>query len=131
MSYSTPTDPQNAGNSAASRDLAYHLHPYTNPAALVASGPHILANGNGVFVTDENGQTFYEGMSGLWCTSLGFSEPELVTAAIDQFKQLPFYHSFAGKTVNPAIDLAEILITKALPAAGGAAITRCFCSIRV
>ena len=126
MSYSRPTDPQNAGNSAASRDLAYHLHPYTNPAALVASGPHIMANGNGVFVTDENGQTFYEGMSGLWCTSLGFSEPELVTAAIDQFKQLPFYHSFAGKTVNPAIDLAEILITKAPPAAGGAAMSKVF-----
>ena len=35
--YSTPTDPQNAGNSAASRDFAYHLHPYTNPAVLVAS----------------------------------------------------------------------------------------------
>ena len=93
-------------------------------------GPHIMANGNGVFVTDENGQTFYEGMSGLWCTSLGFSEPELVTAAIDQFKQLPFYHSFAGKTFNPAIDLAEIL-TKAPPAAGGAAMSKVFLQHRV
>jgi len=126
MSYSPSTDPQSGGNSPASRDLAYHLHPYTNPAALAAAGPHIMAAGNGVFVTDETGQKFYEGMSGLWCTSLGFSEPELVTAAIDQFKKLPFYHSFAGKTVNPAIDLAELLIANAPPAAGGAAMSKVF-----
>ncbi|MEK9717799.1 MAG: aminotransferase [Candidatus Puniceispirillum sp.] len=126
MSYSPSTNPQSGGNSPASRDLAYHLHPYTNPAALAAAGPHIMAAGNGVFVTDETGQTFYEGMSGLWCTSLGFSEPELVTAAIDQFKKLPFYHSFAGKTVNPAIDLAELLIANAPPAAGGTAMSKVF-----
>ena len=104
------------GNSPASRDIAFHMHPYTNPAMLQNTGPHIMAEGNGVFVHDENGNKFYEGMSGLWCTSLGFSEPELVKAAIDQFAKLPFYHSFAGKTVGPAIDLAEHLISIAPPA---------------
>ena len=99
-----------AGNSPASRDIAFHMHPYTNPAQLASAGPHIIAQGDGVFVHDESGNRFYEGMSGLWCTSLGFSEPELVNAAIDQFNKLPFYHSFAGKTVDPAIELAEMLI---------------------
>ncbi|MEL0205558.1 MAG: aminotransferase class III-fold pyridoxal phosphate-dependent enzyme, partial [Alphaproteobacteria bacterium] len=99
-----------SGNSPASRDIANHLHPYTNPALLRESGPHIMAQGDGVFVHDDNGKKFFEGMSGLWCTSLGFSEPELVDAAIKQLKTRPFYHSFAGKTVNPAIDLAEKLI---------------------
>lgn len=106
-----------SGNSPASRDIAFHLHPYTNPSLLCESGPHIMARGDGVFVHDDNGQKFYEGMSGLWCASLGFSEPELVEAAITQLRTLPFYHSFAGKTVNPAIDLAEMLI-KSAPAAG-------------
>ena len=104
------------GNSPASRDIAFHMHPYTNPAILAETGPHIMAEGHGVFVVDENGNRFYEGMSGLWCTSLGFSEPELIDAAVAQFKNLPFYHSFGGKTVNPAIDLAEMLIANA-PAA--------------
>jgi 4-aminobutyrate--pyruvate transaminase len=105
------------GNSPASRDIAFHMHPYTNPAILGEAGPHIMAQGQGVFVVDENGNRFYEGMSGLWCASLGFSEPELIEAAMTQFKKLPFYHSFAGKTVNPAIDLAEMLIANA-PRAG-------------
>ena len=115
-----------AGNSPASRDIAYHLHPYTNPAALAKTGPHVMAGGSGVFVTDDAGNRFYEGMSGLWCTSLGFSEPELVDAAIAQFRQLPFYHSFAGKTVNPAIDLAEMLVENAPPARDGARMSKVF-----
>ena len=65
-------------------------------------------------------------MSGLWCTSLGFSEPELVNAAIAQFNKLPFYHSFAGKTVDPAIELAEILIANAPPAGGGSHMSKVF-----
>ncbi|MDA9929980.1 aminotransferase [Alphaproteobacteria bacterium] len=114
------------GNSPASRDIAFHLHPYTNPAMLAETGPHIMASGNGVFVHDESGKRYYEGMSGLWCTSLGFSEPELVQAAVDQFSKLPFYHSFAGKTVGPAIDLAEHLIAISPPAADGAKMSKAF-----
>ena len=49
-------------------------------------------------------------MSGLWCTSLGFSEKEIIDTITDQLKKLPFYHSFAGKTADPAINLAEHLI---------------------
>ena len=81
-----------SGNSLASRDIAFHLHPYTNPEILSETGPHIITQGDGVFVHDNNGQKFYEGMSGLWCTSLGFSEPELMDAAITQMKKLPYYH---------------------------------------
>ena len=42
-----------AGNSPASRDIAFHMHPYTNPAQLASAGPHIIAQGDGVFVHDE------------------------------------------------------------------------------
>ena len=120
----TTYDQPLGGNSPASRDIAFHMHPYTNPAVLREAGPHIMAAGQGVFVVDENGKRFYEGMSGLWCTSLGFSEPELIEAAVAQFKKLPFYHSFAGKTVSPAIDLAEMLIANAPPAGGGSVMSK-------
>jgi len=115
-----------AGNSPASRDIAFHMHPYTNPAQLASTGPHIMAKGDGVFVHDDAGNRFYEGMSGLWCTSLGFSEPELVNAAIAQFNKLPFYHSFAGKTVDPAIELAEMLIANAPPAGQASQMSKVF-----
>ena len=34
------------GNSPSSRDVAFHMHPYTNPAQLEGAGPHIIAQGD-------------------------------------------------------------------------------------
>ena len=98
-------------NSAEARDLAYHIHPYTNPAQLAEAGPHVIKSGKGIYVYDNDGNQFIEGVSGLWCTSLGFSEEALIEAAIGQMRKLPYYHSFGGKTSNPSIDLAEMLIS--------------------
>ena len=98
------------GNSDYSRDVEYHLHSYTHPKTLSDEGPHILTKGDGIHVYDETGRKFIEGMSGLWCASLGFSEKEIINTITDQLNKLPFYHSFAGKTADPAIRLAEHLI---------------------
>jgi 4-aminobutyrate--pyruvate transaminase len=97
------------GNSPASRDIAHYLHPYTNLAQHEEIGPHIVTKGHGIYVTDETGKEYIEGLAGLWCTAFGFGEEELVKAATEQMSVLPYYHSFAGKSVNPAIDLAETL----------------------
>ena len=97
-------------NSAASRDIAYQLHAYTNARKHEADGPLIINNGEGVRVYDEQGKEYIEGLAGLWCASLGFSEPRLVKAASDQMSRLPYYHSFTHKATEPSIDLAERLI---------------------
>ena len=102
-----------AANSPEARSVANHLQPYTNPALLRESGPQIISGGRGIYVSDSEGAEYIEGVSGLWCTSFGFGEKELVKAATAQMEKLPYYHSFTGKTVNPAIDLAERLISVA------------------
>ena len=100
-------------NSPHARDIAYHLHPATNLAEHAARGPHIFSRGEGVYVIDDDGKRYIEGLAGLWCASLGFSEKRLVTAATRQLEKLPFYHNFAHKAVEPAIELAEMLIERA------------------
>ncbi len=102
-----------APNSPHARDIASHLHPYTNLATHPEVGPHILQRGEGVYVYDDEGKKFIEGMSGLWCASLGFSEKRLIEAATKQMETLPFYHNFAHKAVEPAIELADYLVTHA------------------
>lgn len=101
------------GNSASSRDIAYVLHPYTNLERHKTVGPQVISKGKGIWVYDEDGKPYIEGMAGLWCTSLGFDEPRLVEAAMRQMQALPFYHVFNAKSHNPAIDLAERLIEMA------------------
>ncbi|MEM7224961.1 MAG: aspartate aminotransferase family protein [Pseudomonadota bacterium] len=100
-------------NSAASRDIAYHLHPYTNARKHEAEGPLVITGGHGIYVTDEQGQDYIEGLAGLWSTSLGFNEERLVAAATAQMKRLPTYHVFTHKATDVSIELAEKLISKA------------------
>ena len=97
-------------NSARDKDIAYHLHPYTNLAAHEEQGPHIMVEGDGIHVIDDDGRRYIEGLAGLWCASLGFSEPRLAAAAEAQMRKLPYYHGFAHRTAPPAIELAERLI---------------------
>ncbi len=103
------------GNSPASRDIANVLHPYTNLDQHPDVGPHIIDSGKGIFVYDDGGKEYIEGLAGLWCTSLGFHERELIKAATAQMERLPFYHAFAGKSTGPLIDLAEKLLGVAPP----------------
>jgi 4-aminobutyrate--pyruvate transaminase len=95
---------------AARRDLAFHLHPSTNLRQLQSEGPLVIARGEGVYVYDDEGRRYLEGMSGLWCASLGFSERRLAEAAYKQMLELPFYHSFGGKVPAISTELAERLI---------------------
>ena len=95
---------------AARRDLTFHLHPSTNLRQVQSEGPLVITRGEGVYVYDDEGRRYLEGMSGLWCASLGFSEKRLAEAAYRQMLELPFYHSFGGKVPAISTELAERLI---------------------
>jgi len=100
-------------NSAAARDIANHLHPYTNARKLEAEGPLVIAEGKGIYVYDDSGNEYIEALAGLWSTALGFGEERLVEAAVKQMRKLPYYHTFAQKVPLPTIDLAEKLLQMA------------------
>ncbi|MFV2093461.1 MAG: aminotransferase class III-fold pyridoxal phosphate-dependent enzyme, partial [Hyphomicrobiales bacterium] len=100
-------------NSLHARDVASHLHPFTNADAHQTTGPHVIDRGEGIYVLDDGGKKYIEGLSGLWCAALGFSEKRLVKAATKQMETLPFYHNFAHKAVEPAIELADFLVQNA------------------
>ena len=86
------------------------FHPNTNLAAYHKSGPLVLSRGEGIFVWDNHGKRYIEGMAGLWCTSLGYGDEELAKTAYEQIKQLSFTHLFAGKSHEPGILLAEKIV---------------------
>jgi 4-aminobutyrate--pyruvate transaminase len=94
----------------AGRDIASYLHPYTNLKTHQETGPLIITRGEGVNVFDEDGNKYIEGLAGLWCTSLGFSNERLIEAATKAMEQLPFYHGFTHKSHPAGIELAEKLL---------------------
>ncbi len=100
-------------NSAAARDVAHTLHPYTDLVAHESAGPMVISRGKGIRVWDEDGKDYIESVAGLWCASLGFDNERLAKAAYDQMRILPFYHSFTAKSHGPLIELSEMLTARA------------------
>ncbi|MDH3452859.1 MAG: aminotransferase, partial [Gammaproteobacteria bacterium] len=96
-------------NSAFQRDIEGVVHPYTNLAKHLQTGPMMLERGAGIYVWDDQGKQYIEGLSGLWCTALGYGNEELVQVAAEQMRRLPYSHLFASKGHEPAADLAEKL----------------------
>src|SRR5205809_3466620 len=90
-------DISSAISPAGRRDLTHHLHPYTQLRQLEQEGPLVIVRGDGVRVFDEHGREYIEGMAGLWCASLGFSEKRLAEAAYRQMQALPYHHPVSGK----------------------------------
>src|ERR1043165_3306966 len=83
--------------------------PYSNQATIRETGPLVFERGKGVYIYDTDGKQYLEGMAGLWCTALGYDNEELVAAATEQMRKLPFAHLFTAKSHDPAIELAEKL----------------------
>jgi 4-aminobutyrate--pyruvate transaminase len=99
----------NVLRNVAVRDVETLLHPYTQLEAFRETGPLLIDHAKGVYVYDADGKEYIEGMSGLWCTALGYGNEELVEAAASQMRKLSFAHLFNGRSHDPAIELAEKL----------------------
>lgn len=82
------------------------LYPTTN---LQNTEELIIQGGSGVFVYDSKGRQYLEGMSGLWCTSLGWGNEELAEVAATEMRNLSYAHMFGGKSHPAAIQLADKL----------------------
>ncbi len=82
------------------------IYPTTN---LTATEQLTFVRGDGVYVYDQDGKQYLEGLAGLWCTGLGYSNRELIDAISSQLGTLPFTHTFGGKTHPPVIELADKL----------------------
>ncbi|MCP8688196.1 aminotransferase [Marinobacterium sedimentorum] len=82
------------------------IYPTTNFKAIEQL---TIERGEGVYVYDSNGKQYLEGMAGLWCTSLGYGNRELIETAAEQMGSLSFSHMFGGKTHSVGMELADKL----------------------
>ena len=101
------TNPRTLEWQALSRD--HHLPPFTDYKALNAKGARIITKAEGVYVWDSEGNKILDGMAGLWCVNVGYGREELVQAAANQMRELPFYNLFFQTAHPPAIELAKAI----------------------
>ena len=91
-------------------DTQRHLHPFTDFNSYTKNPGRIISRAEHIYIYDTDGTEFLDAMSGLWCCSLGYSQPEIAAAVNAQFQQLPYYNNFFQCSNEPAVELADRLV---------------------
>ncbi|MAM61343.1 aspartate aminotransferase family protein [Maritimibacter sp. UBA3975] len=107
---------------------ARHIwHPMAHPADSQANPPDIIVGGEGVHITDVDGNRLVDAVGGLWNVNLGYSCQPVKDAITAQLDRLPYYSIFRGTSNDNVIELGEILrdffaedgLTRAFYTSGG------------
>lgn len=95
----------------AELDVRSLIHPHTTIGA--PTPPVIFERGDGATLWDAEGNQYVDGTCGLWQCAVGHGRAELAQAAAEQITKLEFYSSFGDYSNEPAIRLADRLLTLA------------------
>jgi putrescine aminotransferase len=90
-------------------DQAHHLHPFTDFEDYAKHGGRIVSRAEHIYIYDSDGNKIQDGMSGLWCCNLGYSQERIKQAVAEQLAELPFYNNFFRCSNQPAAELAARL----------------------
>ena len=91
-------------------DQSHHLHPFTDLGNYARDGGRIISRAEHVYIYDSDGKAMLDGMSGLWCCNLGYSQKAIVEAVHRQLQALPYYNNFFRCSNQPAVELAGKLV---------------------
>ena len=95
---------------------ARHIwHPMAHPGAMQDNPPRIIKSAEGSKITDSLGHSVVDGVGGLWCVNVGYSNQTIKDAISDQLQVLPYYSAFGGTTNEPVIELSYELIQMYAP----------------
>ena len=91
------------------QDRAYMFHPSTHLKnhAHGKAPCRIMADGEGVYVTDRDGRQSLDAFAGLYCVNVGYGRKEIADAVYRQMQELAYYHAYVGHSSEPAIELSR------------------------
>jgi putrescine---pyruvate transaminase len=79
----------------------------------------VVVRGEACELVTEDGQRLIDGCAGLWTVNLGHGREDLIAAATDQMRTLPYAATFGGVSSPPAVELAERIAGLAPPGLSG------------
>lgn len=113
MPYPSNAVPAEEFDRVVSIDHQHILHPQHHPSE--HEKPLLWVKGEGIYLTNEAGERFIDGLSGMWNVSLGHGRRELIEAATRQLQTLDFATAYAGSSHRPVIELSELLLEIVYP----------------
>ncbi|MBU2958604.1 aspartate aminotransferase family protein [Paracoccus sp. 1_MG-2023] len=73
----------------------------------------IVTGGEGVHITDRDGNRLLDGFAGLYCVNVGYGRTQIADAIAKQAHELAYYHSYAGHGSEASITLAKMVMDRA------------------
>jgi adenosylmethionine-8-amino-7-oxononanoate aminotransferase len=92
-------------------DHAHLIHP--QHFAADHQTPVVYVEGKGAVLRDAEGREYIDGLSQLWNVNVGHGRHELADAAAAQMRRLAYASAYVGFTNEPAVRLAERLVSLA------------------
>ncbi|MEO8713804.1 MAG: aminotransferase class III-fold pyridoxal phosphate-dependent enzyme, partial [Acetobacteraceae bacterium] len=90
------------------RHLVHPLHHASEHA-----NTRVFVEGRGAMVRTDDGREYIDGLSMLWNVNIGHGREELAHAAAKQMEALAYSSAYAGFSNEPAIRLAEAIVSRA------------------
>jgi len=104
-------DLMQAGDLLVASDKRHLIHPLHHPKD--HANPRVFVSAKGAMLRTADGREFIDGLAGLWNVNIGHGRRELATAAAEQMEKLAYASAYAGFTNEPAIRLAEKIVSLA------------------
>ncbi|MFL6642315.1 MAG: aminotransferase class III-fold pyridoxal phosphate-dependent enzyme, partial [Paraburkholderia graminis] len=98
-------------------DRRHLMHPGTH-ASDHASGQldaRLISRAKGIRIEDHAGRSYIDAFAGLYCVNIGYGREEMADAIAAQTRELSFYHTYAGFSNDPAVELSRRLIEEWAP----------------
>lgn len=104
-------DLMQAGDLLVASDKRHLIHPLHHPKD--HANPRVFVSAKDAMLRTADGREFIDGLAGLWNVNIGHGRRELATAAAEQMERLAYASAYAGFTNEPAIRLAEKIVSLA------------------
>lgn len=91
------------------------FHPSTHLAEFARGNApqRIITGGEGVYITDADGNRLLDAFAGLYCVNAGYGRQKIADAIGRQASELAYYHAYVGHGTEVSITLAKMIIDRA------------------
>jgi len=96
-------------------DHDHFFHPSTHLGQFARDelANRIVTGGEGVYISDRDGNRLLDAFAGLYCVNIGYGRQEVADAIAAQAKEMAYYHSYVGHGTEASITLAKMIIDRA------------------
>jgi len=96
-------------------DRENFFHPSTHLAQFARGDlpNRIITGGEGVYISDREGNKLLDAFAGLYCVNAGYGRSEIADAIAKQAKELAYYHAYVGHGTEASIMLSKMIIERA------------------